>query len=108
MTEEEKVLTLVVADALRDKEKAQVVAEPEDEAYDRPENHITRFGTTMKQLEKNCGCGKSPCETYGVKKWEEQLKTMGAITTSSHGGITGKDNPIFGKNPKDKEDEEDE
>jgi len=28
----------------------------------------------MKKEDKNCGCGKDPCETYGVQKEEEGIK----------------------------------
>tara|TARA_R100000458_G_C8271047_1_gene245778 strand:+ start:154 stop:426 length:273 start_codon:yes stop_codon:yes gene_type:complete len=89
MSEEEKVLTLVVSDVLSDedeKSSAQVVAEPEDEAYDTPKNHVTRFGTTMKK-----------------DGWKEQLKMAGAVTTATSAGAS---RPVFGKKPKEEEDED--
>tara|TARA_R110000744_G_scaffold375_6_gene1469 strand:- start:11833 stop:12030 length:198 start_codon:yes stop_codon:yes gene_type:complete len=59
-----------------------VVAPPEDEEADE-ENHVTRWGTTMK--------------------WKEQLKMGGVITSVSAPALIGK--PRY--SPKKKEEEED-
>ena len=89
MSEIEKILTLVVADALSNDEEEnadspEVVSYPKDD--DETRNHVTGFGTTMKR-----------------DGWKEQLKMAGAVTSATSAGAS---NPLFGEKPKEEEEED--
>ena len=77
----------------RQKENAAKVRRSEMGAARRREarNELRRQGKYKGPMEsvevKNCGCGKSPCETYGMGEGAEQSSEMGDVTFSAGGAI---------------------